>query len=746
MLTGWLVPDSTATTDVIRELARAPELAVVMDLDGTLIPFAATPSEARLDATAIELVALLGQCPGTHLAVVSGRVKEQLEGLFPDPHHPLLVAEHGAWRRREGTWTCLDVRGAPPHEVERSLREISLAHPGSLVEHKTWSVSLHYRGVASSDREGTYVEAVLAIEGWLKAHPEYEVLEGHLVIEVRHRAANKGSAIGWLRESLPSGVRIVALGDDLTDEDTFAALAVSDVAIAIGPNERPTRAHARASSVADAREFLRWLAQARRPGQAGAVVGPVPGVRPTVHGGTGMNAPLLVASNRLPSEEGAEAGRHRTVGGLVSGVSAALSARGGVWLGWSGRAHDGERPLAVDERTIPGRASFDLHPEAQSLYYNGFANRTLWPILHGFIGRARFREAEWAAYVDVNDLFADHAARIARRDALVWVHDYHLLLLAQALRTRGHRGPIGHFLHVPFPALEAFETIPRARDVLDAMLAFDLLGFHTHRHAENFIRAAVELGGATKTQRGVARGGRWAQVGVFPLGIDATQFQPQADDDADPEIAVLRAAFEQKKLVLAVDRLDYTKGIVERLDAFARMFELFPEWIGRVSLLQVAVPSRADVPEYAEQRRAVENAVGRINGELGEAHWTPVRYVCRSYGRAALARLYRAADVGVVTPLRDGMNLVAKEYVAAQDPLDPGVLVLSQFAGAADELDAAVLTNPYDRGGSARAIVYALTSTREERVARHGRLLDAVKRNTPPEWAYAFLSALAATR
>ncbi len=738
---------STHGTDVVRELASAPELAIVIDLDGTLIPFAATPSEARLDAVAHELVDLLRASPRTHLAVVSGRLKSELAALFPDDD-PLLVAEHGTWRRRGGEWVALDLRGPRPDEVERTLRDTAQAHAGSFVERKSWSVSLHYRGVAASDREGTYVEAILAVQDWLVRHPEYEVLEGHLVVEVRHRGANKGSAIAWLRETVPSGTRIVALGDDLTDEDTFAALAPQDVAIAIGPDERPTRARARVSSVADCRAFLRWLAKSRSDGRGSAAgpASPVPGVRSTVKGGAGLQAPLVVVSNRLPIDDDGAPARARRVGGLVAGVGAALSARGGIWLGWSGRTHEGERPLAVDERTIPGRASFDLHPAAHALYYNGFANRTLWPILHGFIGRARFREAEWATYVEVNEAFADYVARIARSEALVWAHDYHVFLLAQALRARGHRGPIGHFLHVPFPSLEAFETLPRARDTLEAMLSFDLLGFHTQRHADNFVRAAAELAGATKTQRGVAWRGRWSQVGVFPLGIDASSFQPRSEDDSDPEIAALDSGVSDKKLVLAVDRLDYTKGIVERLEAFARMFELFPEWIGRVSLLQVAVPSRADVPEYAEQRRAVENAVGRINGELGEAHWVPVRYVCRSYGRAALARLYRMADVGLVTPLRDGMNLVAKEYVAAQNPADPGVLVLSQFAGAADELDAAVLTNPFDRGGSARAIVFALTLSQEERVARHARLLGPVKRNTPAEWAYAFLTALAAAR
>lgn len=727
-------------SEPIRLVARATDLAVVLDLDGTLIPFAATPMGARLDAEGAELVRSLAASPHTQVVIVSGRLKPELDSLFPDPEGPWLVAEHGGWRRRYDCWSVLDLGGATPDGADERLRGVSGAHPGAYVERKTWSVGLHYRGVPESDREGTYVEALLALEGWLRLHPDYELLEGPLVLEVRHRAANKGTAIGWLRGALPRGTRIVALGDDLSDEDTFATLGPEDIGIAVGPDQKPTRAHARLAGVEECRSFLRSLVAIRR---AEPTEDPV--TASGLHVATRrFVSPLLVVSNRLPEDLDASPSRARPVGGLASGVAAALSNHHGVWLGWSGRTHERRQPLAVDEEK--GRASFDLRPEEHALYYNGFANRGLWPILHGFIGRARFRDAEWAAYVDVNDLFADHAMELMRRDGIVWAHDFHLLLLARALRTRGHAGPRGLFLHVPFPSVDAFEALPHAAELLGGMLEFDLLGFHTGRHAANFVRAATILLGATETVRGVAHAGRWTQVGVFPLGIDAGQFRRHADAPPDGEVSELRSAMRERKLVLGVDRLDYTKGIAERLEAFARMFELSPEWQGHASLLQVAVPSRADVPEYASQRQTIENAVGRINGELGEAHWMPIRYVSRSYGRSTLAQLYRAAHVGLVTPLRDGMNLVAKEFVAAQDPDDPGVLVLSQFAGAAEELEDAVLTNPYDRGGTARAIARALGMPREERVRRHARLLAVVERNPPHLWSEAFLGALTAAR
>jgi trehalose 6-phosphate synthase len=732
------VSDSASLPASVHEVARATDLAVVLDLDGTLIPFAATTSEARLDVAARELVLELARCPRTQLVIVSGRRKGELAALFPDPNGPWLVAEHGGWRRRGAGWSVLDLDAAPPDEVETRLREVAALHDGAIVERKTWSVCLHYRGVPEADREGTYVEGLLAIEGWLRHHPEYEVLEGHLVLEVRHRAVHKGTSITWLQRSLPRGTRLLAIGDDVSDEDTFAALDRADVAIAIGPDERPTRAEVRLADVDACRAFLRWLRAMRRS---------EPSEDPVLSSGLHqptrrLSAGLLVVSNRLPAEPATELERDRAVGGVAPALASILASRHGVWLGWSGRTVVGRRTLAIDDRLA--RASFDLHPDEHALYYNGFANRGLWPVMHGFVGRARFHETEWRAFVDVTDTFADHAMELVRPDATVWAHDFHMLLLARALRARGHIGLRGLFLHVPFPPVDAFEALPHATHLLAAMLDYDLVGFHTQRHASNFVRAASTLLGATETSHGLAQHGRRTRIGVFPLGIDAAQFRVTGAE-TDPEILELRAALRDRKLVLGVDRLDYTKGIDERLGAFARLFEVAPEWRAKTTLLQVAVPSRADVPEYAAQRDLVEASVGRINGELGEAHWMPVRYVRRSYGRTTLAQLYRAADVALVTPLRDGMNLVAKEYVAAQDPTDPGVLVLSRFAGAADELHDALLTNPYDREGTARAIARALSMTREERIARHERLRAAVSQNAPDAWAGSFLSMLAAS-
>ncbi|MGH7297045.1 MAG: alpha,alpha-trehalose-phosphate synthase (UDP-forming), partial [Polyangiaceae bacterium] len=327
-----------------------------------------------------------------------------------------------------------------------------------------------------------------------------------------------------------------------------------------------------------------------------------------------------------------------------------------------------------------------------------------------------------------------------------WVHDYHLMLLARHLRRRDHRGPVGMFQHIPFPAPDIFFLCPWAAELAGALLDFDLVGFHTRGYVENFLRCAACLPGVSFEDHRVLRGARATRVAAFPLGTTPESFQ-DVEAAASDEIARLMRGIGGARVVLGVDRLDYTKGIPERIAAFGTLLERFPQWRSKACLVQISVPSRADIPEYVDQRTRVENIVGRINGEHGEGSWIPIRYLYRSYGRAELSQLYRSADVGYVTPLRDGMNLVAKEFVAAQDPQRPGVLLLSRFAGAADELTDAVLTNPWDPEGTAADLDFALRMPHEERVRRHTALLEVVSKSTATTWADAFLAALAtATR
>jgi alpha,alpha-trehalose-phosphate synthase [UDP-forming] len=439
---------------------------------------------------------------------------------------------------------------------------------------------------------------------------------------------------------------------------------------------------------------------------------------------------MLVMSNRTPA---LTQGRTREVGGLISALEPALRDEHGIWLGWSGLEHD-DAHMTIDATEQPVRARFDLPAAVREQFYAGFCNRVLWPLFHGFPERVHAADGDWNAYIAANARYARHATELAQRDATIWVHDYHLLLAARALRMFGHRGRIGLFLHIPFPTLDVLETIPWGSDLVDAMLDFDLLGFQTQRDATHFLAAT----GSRIRRRSV-------EVGVFPATIDPQPFRVLSEEV--PEVAGLRTALGERRLLLGVDRLDYSKGIPERLEAYERMLERFPEWRRRVALLQISVPSRTEIPDYAELRQRVEGLVGRINGAFGDADWVPVRYVYRSYDHHVLSQLYRLADVALVTPLRDGMNLVAKEYVAARDPRDPGVLVLSQLAGAAETLTSAVLTNPLDRDGMAADFDLALRMPAAERLQRHRMQLAALEREGDAKvWAQRFLDRLAQRR
>ena len=729
-------------------IARHTPLAILTDLDGTLVPFAPTPDEARPDPELLTLLGSLAALPGLQVVVVSGRPHPALERFFSDPAL-WLVAEHGAWCRGRGAWQPTIARDPRPiQELGDRLERIARAHPGAHVERKSTSCALHYRQIPPQARAPFGVEASVVIDDFLSRHARFERVDGDRVIEVRAAAARKSFAVPWTRRALGREARIIALGDDLTDEHLFAALDPRDEAILVR-GAIPRRSHARweVGDVQEARRFLLSLRDIRTGMQPVAL--PVRPIRPA---SSSVAAPdsLLVVSNRLPdlrSSEPVDPVRRLNVGGLVSALEPILASRHGRWLGWGGRVvPDADEPSHGCDEGSPALAWFDYKQSWLKSYYNGFCNATLWPLFHSFPSRLVIDAATWSSYVDVHEVFADAAQRYVGTHDTIWVHDYHLLLLARAMRARGHRGPIGLFLHVPFPSLDIFSMLPWARDIIDGMLDFDLVGFHTRGYLNNFLRCAAALLGSRAAPAVVEHRGHSTHVGVFPIGIFPENFQQPPEPAVVQETDDLMRSLGSTKLVLGVDRLDYTKGIPERLLAFGRLLELFPEWRGKVSLIQISVPSRADVPEYVEQRANVEAIVGRVNGQFGEAHWVPIRYLYRGYGRNHLSQLYRVARVGYVTPLRDGMNLVAKEYVAAQDPEDPGVLLLSEFAGAAAEMKDAILTNPYHTDGMARDLDRALRMPQGERKARHTRLLAVVERTNAQSWATSFLDSLAECR
>jgi trehalose 6-phosphate synthase len=452
----------------------------------------------------------------------------------------------------------------------------------------------------------------------------------------------------------------------------------------------------------------------------------------------------VVVSNRVaPIAEG-----EPSAGGLAAGVLDALKRNGGVWFGWSGEIADTAAAAAHAERRVGPVTLFtiDLLRRDYDDFYRGFANGTLWPTLHYQEGHAHFDWAEFAGYRRVNEIFAHALAKLVRQDDLIWAHDYHLLCLAEALRAAGVRNRIGLFLHTPFPAPAVFMTDPAHAELIRAMCRFDLLGFQTEADRTAFADYVLrEAGGAAADAAHLSAFGGIVRTGVYPIGVDVDAVRAAAAAPSHRRYASrLRVSLRGRPLILGVDRLDYSKGLHQRFAAFERFLAQHPDHHGAVVFMQIAPPSRGDIETYREIRRELEAEAGRINGRFAEVDWMPLRYLNRGFARNALMPLYAEARVGLVTPLRDGMNLVAKEYAAAQVPDDPGVLVLSQFAGAARELDAALIVNPYDQAGVAEALDRGLTMHRDERRERHAAMLQVMRRNSLDAWRDRFQADLRA--
>jgi trehalose 6-phosphate synthase len=429
-------------------------------------------------------------------------------------------------------------------------------------------------------------------------------------------------------------------------------------------------------------------------------------------------------------------------GGLEVVLKATLRQHPCVWLGWSGEVNADPQTQTIAH----GENSYvvtDLTPEDFDEYYNGFANRVLWPIFHYRLDLAEFSRRDLSGYMRVNEHFADELAKLLKPDDIVWVHDYHLIPLAKALRARGFTNRIGFFLHIPLPPPEILTAMPNHETLIPSLGDYDLVGFQTDGDAANFARyLAKELGTPSHISLRLGSGDRAMRIGTFPVGIETRRFTRMAERAVRTSFVEKVTASVTGTLMIGVDRLDYSKGITFRLEAYERFLAAHPEWHGKITYLQITPKSRSRIKEYAEMEAAVNSAAGRINGNYSEASWSPVRYVNRPYSRTALAGLYRAARVGLVTPMRDGMNLVAKEYVAAQNPEDPGVLILSRFAGAADEFRAALLINPDDPDAVGAAIARAVAMPSHERKKRHAELYAVLLRNDISKWGDRFLKAL----
>lgn len=463
---------------------------------------------------------------------------------------------------------------------------------------------------------------------------------------------------------------------------------------------------------------------------------------------TELEGHLIAVSNRVSRPRKGSA-----PGGLALAVCEALQAHGGTWVGWSGNTVRGTAADAEPELERSGDvlyALLDIDESAFRGYYEGYANAVLWPVFHGRPDLCEHDTAAFEAYRTVNRQFANAVARLSTPDDTVWVHDYHFLLLAKELRDLGVASTVGLFLHIPFPHVQTFRAVPEAEEIARAMMDYDTLGVQTRRDAANLSEALAAMGEGTVAERAdgmiVRAFGREVRVTALPIGIDVGGLRAQLDKPVRGEVERYLGALQGRKALIGVDRLDYSKGIPQRLEAYYRFLSADPARADQTVFTQIAPVSRGSVRAYAATRRDVEMIAGRIAGQFSTLHGSPLRLLTRAYDRRAVAHLMAAADVGLVTPLADGMNLVAKEFAAVQDPADPGVLILSEFAGAAEAMTDALLVNPHDVDGMAEAVERAIAMPLSERRDRHAGLMDVVRDTDLKRWTARCIADLSAAR
>jgi len=466
---------------------------------------------------------------------------------------------------------------------------------------------------------------------------------------------------------------------------------------------------------------------------------------------------LVVVSNRLPVVL-SRAGRGWSIepgsGGLVTALAPVLRNRGGIWIGWPGATD--RKGLNEAVRDATARTGYELvpvsfTPEEVDRHYRGFSNEVLWPLFHDLQSHCNFDPSYWSVYQDVNRKFASAVIENTTQNDFVWVHDYHLMLVARELRAMGRKSKVAFYLHIPFPPLDIFTKLPWRSEILRALLEYDLIGFQTMRDRRNFVQCLRAFeGDVGRCGRGqvceLSIPNREIRIGAFPISIDYEDFEERARSREVAESAWhIHEQFPDQQIILGIDRLDYTKGIPMRLEAFRRAIQQFPELRRKVTLVQIVVPSRRGIPEYEALKTRIETLVGEINGELTQNGWNPIHYIYRSLKPVTLLGFYRTAEIALVTPLKDGMNLVAKEYCASSLEED-GVLILSEFAGAVSELqEGALLVNPYDIVGVANVIREAAHMDRSERQRRMRRLRKTVRKHDIFWWVDSFLLAAIAT-
>ena len=453
---------------------------------------------------------------------------------------------------------------------------------------------------------------------------------------------------------------------------------------------------------------------------------------------------LVVVSNRIALPTGSKS----SAGGLTVGIVDALKTTGGLWYGWNGEINEigeeDEDDLAMLDHDGITYASFGLDQNDYDLYYLQFSNAVLWPAFHYRLDLVNFQREAWEGYCRVNTRLAERLLPLLQPDDVLWIHDYHLLPFAAELRKRGVTNRIGFFLHIPFPTPEIFNALPPHQELLAMMCEYDLLGFQTDSDRSAFLDSVGQLTPLVSTDNVHQALGHTFSTGVYPIGIEPDSIKQMAEGPLPPKMVAMKKDLGDAKNIIACERLDYSKGLPERFLAYEALLEHYPQHRGNIRYSQIAPTSRGDVQAYQDIRHQLQTEAGRINGNYGTLGWTPLYYLNQHFDRRLLMKIFRLTDIGLVTPLRDGMNLVAKEYVAAQDPDDPGVLILSRFAGAANELTAALIVNPYDRDEVAAALDQALTMSRTERISRYNDMMAVLRRNDITRWRTDYLQDLRA--
>ena len=453
---------------------------------------------------------------------------------------------------------------------------------------------------------------------------------------------------------------------------------------------------------------------------------------------------LIIISNRLPVTVDRREGElhyHPSAGGLATGLNSLDDSYNKLWIGWPGQdiKDDWEQESIRQDLAKLNLAPVFLSPREIELYYEGFSNKTIWPHFHYFTEYTTYRDSYWDAYKEVNYKFFQVVEKLINEDDMVWVHDYQLMLLPNMIREKFPKVSIGFFLHIPFPSYEVFRILPWREEILTGLLGSDQIGFHTFGYMRHFLSAAYRITGFEHEFGRLSIGERRVNVDVFPMGIDYEKYAFPEIDEEDATIQDIKKLGSERKLIVSIDRMDYTKGIPQRVKAFGDFLHNHPEYHQKVDLVMLVVPSRSNVDQYQSLKQEVDILVSRVNSEIGTFDWTPIHYFYRSLNFPALMKLYQEADIALITPLRDGMNLVAKEYIASKEASKQGVLILSEMAGAVHELTDAITVNPQDRSDIDRALVEALEMPAKEQERRLVSMQDKLRRYDVKNWAANFI-------